>query len=184
MTSLSQRLLHTSLPHRILAARSGVRCISTNPTQSELALQARNLIRETADENVAEPSRKFEANQVSNLLIQRYESLYMIYPPHEFHQSSLHPEGSPNPRQPLLGPPNKIAKQIDAFHLSSSDPLDHIFNPSMSRAFVNQMGRIKTRAETGLTWKNQRKVGKLVRRARAMGLISQWTDRSPVDEFR
>jgi len=49
---------------------------------------------------------------------------------------------------------------------------------------VNQMGRIKTRAETGLTWKNQRKVGKLVRRARAMGLISQWTDRSPVDEFR
>lgn len=65
MSSLSQRLLHTSLPHRILAARSGVRCITTNSTQSELALQARNLIRDTADENVAEPTRKFEANQVS-----------------------------------------------------------------------------------------------------------------------
>jgi small subunit ribosomal protein S18 len=96
----------------------------------------------------------------------------------------MSPEGSPNPRAPLLGPPNKVAKQIDPFHLASSDPLDHIMNPGMSRAFVNQMGRIKSRAETGLTWKNQRKVGKLVRRARAMGLISRWTDKGPADDFR
>jgi len=107
-----------------------------------------------------------------------------IYPPHSFSSSSLNPPSTPNARQPLLGPPNKIAKQIDPFHTSQSDPLDHIFNPAMSRAFVNQMGRIRTRAETGLTWRNQRKVGKLVRRARAMGLISRWTDRGVTDEFR
>jgi ribosomal protein S18 len=116
--------------------------------------------------------------------IKRKTTNNQIYPPHSFSQSSLYPPTSPNSRAPLLGPPNKVAKQIDAFHLSSSDPLDHIFNPGMSRAFVNQMGRIRSRAETGLTWKNQRKVGKLVRRARAMGLISRWTDRSPSDEFR
>ena len=112
------------------------------------------------------------------------ETDIQIYPPHSFSPSSLNPPSTPNARQPLLGPPNKIAKQIDPFHLSQSDPLDHIFNPSMSRAFVNQMGRIRTRAETGLTWRNQRKVGKLVRRARAMGLISRWTDRGVTDEFR
>lgn len=100
-------------------------------------------------------------------------------PPHHFSQESLYPKDTPEPRPPLLGPPRKIAKQIDPFHTSGSDPLDHIFNPAMSRAFVNQMGRIKSRGETGLTWKNQRKVGKLVRRARAMGLISRWTDRAP-----
>jgi small subunit ribosomal protein S18 len=38
------------------------------------------------------------------------------------------------------------------------------------------MGKIKSRAETGLTWKNQRRVGKMVRRARAMGLVSRWSD--------
>jgi len=107
-----------------------------------------------------------------------------IYPPHSFSPSSLNPTQTPNARQPLLGPPNKIAKTIDPFHLSQTDPLDHIFNTGISRAFVNQMGRIKTRAETGLTWRNQRKVGKLVRRARAMGLISRWTDRGVTDEFR
>ena len=114
----------------------------------------------------------------------RTNTYTQIYPPHSFSPSSLNPTPSPNARQPLLGPPNRIAKQIDAFHISQSDPLDHIFNPAMSRAFVNQMGRIKTRAETGLTWRNQRKVGKLVRRARAMGLISRWTDRGVTDEFR
>jgi hypothetical protein len=68
MTSLSQRLLHTSLPHRLLASKAAVRCISTNPTPSEMALQARNLIRDASNENVAEPTRKFEVNQVSHPL--------------------------------------------------------------------------------------------------------------------
>jgi small subunit ribosomal protein S18 len=42
----------------------------------------------------------------------------------------------------------------------------------MAGAFINPVGKILTRAETGLTWKSQRRAGKLVRRARAMGVIS------------
>ena len=37
--------------------------------------------------------------------------------------------------------------------------------------FVTRMGRIKKRNETRLTWKNQRKLGKAVRRAKMMGII-------------
>lgn len=33
------------------------------------------------------------------------------------------------------------------------------------------MGKIKSRAETGLTWKNQRRLGKAIRRAKMMGVI-------------
>ena len=69
MTSLSQRLLHTSLPHRIYT-QLGVRSFSVsssnsnqNPTPSDLAHQARLLIQD-APEAVVEPERKFQANQV------------------------------------------------------------------------------------------------------------------------
>ena len=69
MTSLSQRLLHTSLPHR-LCTKLGVRSFSVsssnfnqNPTPSDLAHQARLLIQD-APEAVVEPERKFQANQV------------------------------------------------------------------------------------------------------------------------
>jgi len=47
----------------------------------------------------------------------------------------------------------------------------------MSYAFINPMGKIKGRNETGLTWKSQRLVGKMVRRARAMGVIPRWNNR-------
>lgn len=45
----------------------------------------------------------------------------------------------------------------------------------MAGAFINPVGKILTRAETGLTWKSQRRAGKLVRRARAMGVISYFS---------
>jgi hypothetical protein len=73
MTSLSQRLLHTSLPHR-LYTKLGVRSFSVsssnlnqNPTPSDLAHQARLLIQD-APEAVVEPERKFQANQVCQSL--------------------------------------------------------------------------------------------------------------------
>lgn len=40
----------------------------------------------------------------------------------------------------------------------------------MSR-FVTTMGKIKGRNETNLTWKNQRRLGKAIRRAKMMGII-------------
>ena len=37
--------------------------------------------------------------------------------------------------------------------------------------FVTHMGKIKRRSETQLTWKNQRRIGKAIRRAKMMGII-------------
>jgi small subunit ribosomal protein S18 len=49
-------------------------------------------------------------------------------------------------------------------------------NPVFVSDFLTQMGKIKRRAETGLSWKSQRMVGKMVRRARGMGVISRWSN--------
>jgi len=62
MASLSQRLLHTSLPHR-MGPRMAVRYIS-NPTSAQLALSARNLIQSPEDSTTTEPERRFQPNQV------------------------------------------------------------------------------------------------------------------------
>lgn len=94
-----------------------------------------------------------------------------------YKESNLYPADKIRPRPPLLGPSKKIAKQIDPFHIRKSNPLDHCVNPLMSLAFINQLGRIKGRNETGLTWRSQRMVGKMVRRARAMGVIPHWSNR-------
>ena len=98
--------------------------------------------------------------------------------PHDLTRSSLYPAQRPNAKPPLLGPRKAVAISIDPFHQSSQSPLDHVLNPYFAQAFVNPLGRLKTRAETGLTRRSQRKVGKMVRRARAMGLISKFSDRT------
>lgn len=66
MTSLSQRLLHTSLPHR-LASRTFVRHASTPPSSGvpDHRALARDLIR--APEEDPNPIRPFESNQVRML---------------------------------------------------------------------------------------------------------------------
>lgn len=69
-----------------------------------------------------------------------------------------------------------MAKRIDPFYLSRTSPLDHAMNPHMANQFVDNLGRLKPRAKTGLTWKSQRLVGKMVRRARAMGVVSKWAN--------
>lgn len=92
-------------------------------------------------------------------------------------RDSLYPEKKLAARPPLLGPPKRLAKQLDPFYITKTNPLDYVLNPHFSGAFTNQMGRIKPRAQTGLTWKSQRLVGKMVRRARAMGVISPWSNK-------
>jgi small subunit ribosomal protein S18 len=88
----------------------------------------------------------------------------------------MYPVSKPLPRPPLLGPRAAEARKSDPFHILSVNPIDEVLNDDLVRRYVTQMGKIKTRADTALTWKNQRRVGKMVRRARAMGLISRWTN--------
>ncbi|KAG8804316.1 hypothetical protein FRC17_005997 [Serendipita sp. 399] len=75
------------------------------------------------------------------------------------------------------GPPRAIAIREDVFHQLDLNPLDEVLNCGLITSFTTPMGRIKKRNETRLTWKNQRRIGKAIRRAQAMGLIpkySQW----------
>jgi len=97
--------------------------------------------------------------------------------PHDFTAPNLFDPGQkPRPKDPLLGPRKNEAVKSDPFVLSGTSPLDHAYNPHISLAFVNRLGRIKSRAETGLTWKSQRAMAKLVKRARLLGIISYWHD--------
>ncbi|EIW65920.1 hypothetical protein TREMEDRAFT_35707, partial [Tremella mesenterica DSM 1558] len=97
-------------------------------------------------------------------------------PPHLLTKPHIYPS-YPNPtKPPLVGPPKSLAKSLDPFFLSHSDPLDHTLNPHFSLSFIDRLGRILPRSRTGLTRRSQRRIGKMVRRARSMGLVSKFVN--------
>lgn len=70
-----------------------------------------------------------------------------------------------------LGPPRAIAERTDFLYQSGIDPVKEAMNSSLMSAFVTDMGKIRSRGESSLTWKSQRRVGKAIRRAKMMGII-------------
>ncbi|CCL99432.1 uncharacterized protein FIBRA_01450 [Fibroporia radiculosa] len=71
----------------------------------------------------------------------------------------------------LLGPNAKESRELDYFHQLEINPLHECTNSSLLSNFVTEMGKIRSRAETQLTWKTQRRLGKAIRRAKMMGII-------------
>ena len=69
------------------------------------------------------------------------------------------------------GPKKALAIQEDIFHQLHINPLHEIHNRVLLRGYVSELGRILPRDQTKLTWKNQRKLGQAIRRAKAMGII-------------
>ncbi|KAI0796295.1 hypothetical protein BC629DRAFT_1286225, partial [Irpex lacteus] len=76
-------------------------------------------------------------------------------------------------KRPYLGPGRAEAEAQDVFRQLNIDPLQEATNSRLLSAFVTDMGKIKQRPVTNLTWRSQRKLGKAVRRARMMGIIPQ-----------
>ena len=70
-----------------------------------------------------------------------------------------------------LGPPRKEAQKRDMFYQHGIDPLDEYLNSALLSSFVTEMGKIRSRGDTKLTWRSQRRVGKAIRRAKMMGII-------------
>ncbi|KAI9307745.1 ribosomal protein S18 [Cunninghamella echinulata] len=68
------------------------------------------------------------------------------------------------------GRPNPPSE--DPFDVLGLDPLHEYKNYRLLSHFVSDMGKILPREKTGLTAKNQRKLAKAVKRARAMGIMS------------
>lgn len=82
-------------------------------------------------------------------------------------------------KEPTMGPGRKLAQSIDVFRKLNIDPLDEFRNDLLLKSFVSEMGKINSRAKTGLTWRSQRRMGKAIRRARAMGIIPLWNQPDP-----
>ncbi|CAO3611283.1 unnamed protein product [Mucor hiemalis] len=60
----------------------------------------------------------------------------------------------------------------DPFNVLGLDPLHEYKNFRLLTHFVSDMGKILPRSQTGVSAKNQRKLAKAIKRARAMGLMS------------
>lgn len=74
-------------------------------------------------------------------------------------------------KRALLGPGAAESRRGDWFHQLDIDPLDEATNPRLLSYFVTDMGKMKSRAENKLTWRNQRRLTKAVRRAKMMGVM-------------
>ena len=75
------------------------------------------------------------------------------------------------PKRALLGPGAAESRRIDLFHQLDIDPLDEAMNHHLLSYFVSDMGKIRSRADTKLTWRNQRRLTKAIRRAKMMGIM-------------
>ena len=130
--------------------------------------------------NLPEGWRYFPPNKVSSNLPPRtsFNHHEKPYNPYDFQPANRLP--SPNRRMiEPLGPSRPLAIRGDVFYQLGINPLDEVLNCNLISSFTTDMGRIQKRNETKLTWKSQRKIGKAIRRARAMGLIpafSRWED--------
>lgn len=76
------------------------------------------------------------------------------------------------PHRPYrIGLPRSRAEYIDLFRQHNIDPLHEAMNSKLMSDHVTELGKIPSRAETNLTWRSQRKLGKAIRRAKMMGII-------------
>jgi small subunit ribosomal protein S18 len=74
-------------------------------------------------------------------------------------------------KRALLGPGAAESRRNDWFYQLGIDPLDEATNPRLLSYFVTDMGKVKSRAETKLTWRSQRRLTKAIRRAKMMGVM-------------
>lgn len=75
--------------------------------------------------------------------------------------------------QPLVAPGSREARERDAFRHFGIDPLYETSNTTLLASFITEMGKTKSRIETKLTTKTQRRLGKAIRRAKMMGILPQ-----------
>ncbi|KAJ3739529.1 hypothetical protein DFH05DRAFT_1530314 [Lentinula detonsa] len=91
--------------------------------------------------------------------------------PHRLSYNSVLKQRSRPLTRARVGPSRREAQYLDPFYRLGVDPLKQAMNPAMLIPFVSEMGKVYGRNVTGLTKKNQRKVGKAIRRAKMMGIL-------------
>ncbi|KAF8812322.1 hypothetical protein BYT27DRAFT_7159584 [Phlegmacium glaucopus] len=75
------------------------------------------------------------------------------------------------PKKSNVALPSSTCRYRDPFYQLDLDPRDFTANPLVLSEYLSEMGKIQGRAHTHLTAKNQRLLGKTIRRAKMMGII-------------
>jgi small subunit ribosomal protein S18 len=70
-----------------------------------------------------------------------------------------------------VAPSSSYCRHYDPFYQLDLDPRDFTANTVVLSEYLSEMGKIQGRAQTTLTAKNQRLLGKTIRRAKMMGII-------------
>ncbi|GAA5798742.1 ribosomal protein S18-domain-containing protein [Helicostylum pulchrum] len=100
--------------------------------------------------------------------VQRYQKIHRegdVYHPEDLNDTRY--------RESLRQRRGKTATPTeDPFEVLGLDPLIEYKNFRLLTHFVSDMGKILPRQQTGVSAKNQRKLAKAIKRARAMGLMS------------
>ncbi|EIM88483.1 uncharacterized protein STEHIDRAFT_54870, partial [Stereum hirsutum FP-91666 SS1] len=78
-----------------------------------------------------------------------------------------------------IGPGARESRERDVFHQLDIDPLYEAMNPTLLSAFVTEMGKVRKRAQTNLTWRSQRRVAKAIKRAKLMGIMPMFHRMDP-----
>ncbi|CEL59408.1 hypothetical protein RSOLAG1IB_03341 [Rhizoctonia solani AG-1 IB] len=163
--------------HRAFSVAAPLRNANTTDQPTEGIRRLADLVQSAAEEqdgaalpaNLLERPRPIQAGQFMS--------------PHDFTRENRIPKPYMRRKDQTLGPSRAHAQSIDAFRKLSIDPLDEFKNSLLLKSFVTEMGKIHPRAKTGLTWRSQRRVGKAIRRARAMGFIPLWNSPVVYDGF-
>ncbi|GAA5826933.1 hypothetical protein JCM11251_002167 [Rhodosporidiobolus azoricus] len=122
-----------------------------------------------------EPAGPPESESTSTIL--RHLSPNQVISPQNLLPESLLVPYAPRPdfsRAYPLGPPTEYGATHDPFVRYGIDPLDPskgAMNSFIPSQYVTSMGKVKSRGQTQLQRKSQRKIGKAIRRARSMGII-------------
>ena len=80
-----------------------------------------------------------------------------------------------------LGPSKADSLKSDFFIQQGLNPVNEFMNVQLLSRFVTNMGKIMNRAQTQLSWKNQRRLGKAIRRSRNLGYMPYFADWSEND---
>ncbi|CAO0798045.1 unnamed protein product [Mucor circinelloides] len=118
-------------------------------------------------ELLSDTVQKDKARPISEA-VQRYQKVH-----HEgdiYHPEDLNDTRYRESLRQRRGKPTPPAE--DPFEVLGLDPLHEYKNFRLLTHFVSDMGKILPREQTGVSAKNQRKLAKAIKRARAMGLMS------------
>ncbi|CCG82028.1 37S ribosomal protein rsm18,mitochondrial [Taphrina deformans PYCC 5710] len=109
--------------------------------------------------------RPHPRGEIANEDLKRYETTLntrgMIYSPADLSFEAKRP----------LQQKNRQSQITDKFEEYSVNPMDEYKSFNLLSQFTTELGRIRTREQTGLSTKNQRRLGKAIRRARALSIL-------------